>query len=59
MSKRGYVEISCDWCEETVHYPTGQPIDSVARADGWIITRDGKHYDTYKCYRDAKEDELI
>ena len=48
--KRKWVEISCDYCGCACHYLPGD-VNAQARKDGWIITRDGKHYDSDKCFK--------
>ena len=52
--KRRYVEVSCDHCGAACYYLPGN-VDKLARADGWIITARGKHYDSRKCYKAAKQ----
>lgn len=54
MSKRTYIELSCDTCGCAEHFsPTGWKED--ARFNGWIIAADGKHYDSKECYKRAKQ----
>ena len=49
--KQTYVEVSCDRCGRPDYYKPGS-VDAQARKDGWIVTRDGKHFCTREC-RDA------
>lgn len=49
--KRSYVELTCDQCGQADHYRPGN-VDALARENGWIITRDGKHFCDAAC-RDA------
>ncbi len=51
MSTRRYIEIACDTCGSAEHF-TPPNWKETAREYGWIITADGKHYDSKKC-RDA------
>lgn len=46
--KRTYVELSCDQCHQADYYYPGH-VDATARANGWVITRDGKHFCDSKC----------
>ena len=54
---RRYIEISCDTCNCACHYQIGCGSAEVqARAEGWIITADGRHYDSKKCYEKARQE---
>jgi hypothetical protein len=48
--KTVYVELVCDHCgcAEHFHYISGYI--TFARAHGWIITKDRKHYDSEECF---------
>ena len=46
--RRTYLEISCDECNDTEHYPAGTS-DKELRADNWIITRDKKEFCDKEC----------
>lgn len=54
--KRRWVELICDHCGNADYYPPG-PTDAMARANGWIITKDGRHYDGKQCYAATKAEE--
>lgn len=49
--KKTYVEMSCDRCGQADYYKPGN-VDAQARENGWIVTRDGKHFCNREC-RDA------
>jgi hypothetical protein len=52
---RKYYEISCDTCNCAEHFPIGNgTVQEQAREYGWIITADGKHYDSKECYLKSK-----
>jgi hypothetical protein len=53
VSKRTYVEVTCDHCGSASHYLPGAVVAS-ARADGWIVTHGGRHYCSIKCYDAAR-----
>lgn len=57
MGVKIYYEVSCDHCGCAEHFPYGVNIKQQAREMGWIITSDGKYYDTKKCYKDSKKIE--
>lgn len=52
MSIEKFYEVSCDECGCACHY-TIDPVWS-ARQDGWIITAEGKHFDSKECYKKYK-----
>ena len=55
--KRTWVEMSCDKCGGSAcHYPPGN-VDKAARKDGWIITKDKKHFCTEECYEQRKTND--
>ena len=47
--KAKYIELTCDHCGHADFFLPGVA-DKVVREDGWIITRDGKHYCDKDCY---------
>ena len=52
---RKYYEISCDTCHCGEQYLIGNgSINEQARENGWIITADGRHYDSKECYEKGK-----
>ncbi|MHC4621134.1 MAG: hypothetical protein ACYTEQ_25590 [Planctomycetota bacterium] len=51
--KRTWVELTCDNCGCAEHFTRGD-VEAKARAAGWIITKDGKHYDSKECYLQSK-----
>jgi hypothetical protein len=60
VGKHLFAEISCDYCGNAEHFSIdkftkGQKrkytIKEIARQKGWIITRDGKFFDTKECYK--------
>lgn len=51
--RRSWVELTCDHCGNADYYAPGS-VDAAARSHGWIITRDGRHYDTQECYAAGK-----
>lgn len=53
--RRTWVEITCDACSCACHYAPGDVVRE-ARAEGWVITRDGKHYCDKRCYSKRKKD---
>jgi hypothetical protein len=51
-----WYEITCDYCGCASHYMGNKrSAESLARDEGYIITRDGKHYCDSKCRCKAKE----
>jgi len=56
MSIRKYYELSCDNCSCADHYPIGIDLVKAARENGWIITKNKKHYDTRECYIKARKE---
>jgi hypothetical protein len=56
---RRYIEISCDTCNCACHYQIGCGSAEVqARDEGWIITKDGRHYDSVKCYNARQKSKV-
>ena len=56
---RKYYELSCDNCGCADFYLIGQDFAKAARSNGWIITKDKKHYDTLECYKEAKNKKEV
>jgi len=54
MSIKKYYEVSCDCCDCACLYQFN-PIVS-AREEGWIVTANGKHFDSKECYNKYKEE---
>lgn len=56
--KNSYTEFICDYCGCAEHFICNTknqiPADQQARNNGWIITRDGKHFDFKECYQNYK-----
>lgn len=55
--KLNWTEFQCDHCGQADHYPVSVHSDSMARDNGWVITRKGKHYHNQECYEEAKAQE--
>ena len=59
--KHCYTEYTCDYCGCAEHFLTnvrhvrGKSPDQQARSYGWIITADGKHFDSQECYEHYKQ----
>jgi len=51
--KRNWIELTCDYCGCASHYPPAH-LAVCARGDDWILTRDGKHFDSKVCYIEYK-----
>jgi len=51
--KRTYIQLTCDKCGCADYYSPGK-VETAARKNGWIITKDGKHYDNKECYKSAR-----
>ena len=52
---RRYIEMTCDNCNCACHYQIGcGSAEQQGREDGWIITADGRHYDSAKCREEAR-----
>ena len=57
---RKYYEVSCDYCGCAEHFPIGgSSAIEQARSYGWIITKDGQHFDFRKCYKAARKKKLM
>lgn len=56
--KNSYCEIICDYCGNAEHYNINvrgkQSIIKDLRKNGWILTNDGKHFDSKECYNNYK-----
>ena len=57
MIKR-FHEITCDQCGCAEQFTAGgASIQTVARDYGWIITRNGKHFDSKECYDKYRQEK--
>ena len=58
IMKKHYVEIICDFCGNAEHFICNERgktnLLKDIRKTGWIITADGKHFDTKECYKNYK-----
>ena len=57
--KNSYAEYICDYCGNAEHFLCNVRgkvrTEKTARDVGWILTADGKHFDTKECYRKYKK----
>ena len=49
-----WIEMSCDNCGQADYYPPSGH-EKAARKNGWIITRDKKHYCDSRCKKKAED----